>query len=49
MDRWYGIPITLESNVTRLQQEVFENKNYVPSETVKQISDDIAAKTGYNN
>lgn len=49
MDRWYGIPITLESNVTRLQQEVFENKNYTPSEAVKQISDDIVAKTGYNN
>ena len=49
MDRWYGIPITLESNVTRLQQEVFENKNYTPSEAVKQISDDIVAKTGYSN
>ena len=49
MDRWYGIPITLESNVTRLQQEVFGNKNYTPSEAVKQISDDIVAKTGYNN
>ena len=49
MDRWYGIPVTLESNVTKLQQEVFENKNYVPSETVKQISDDIVAKTGYSN
>lgn len=49
MDRWYGIPITLESNVTKLQQEVFENKNYTPSETVKQISDDIVAKTGYSN
>ena len=49
MDRWYGIPITLESNVTRLQQEVFGNKNYTPSEAVKQISDDIVAKTGYSN
>lgn len=49
MDRWYGIPITLESNVTKLQQEVFENKNYTPSEAVKQISDDIVAKTGYSN
>lgn len=49
MDRWYGIPITLESNVTKLQQEVFGNTNYTPSETVKQISDDIVAKTGYSN
>lgn len=49
MDRWYGIPITLESNVTKLQQEVFGNTNYTPSKTVKQISDDIVAKTGYSN
>ena len=38
MDRWYGIPITLESNVTRLHQEVFEQKDYSPSDTVKNIS-----------
>ena len=47
MDRWYGIPITLESNVTRLHQEVFEQKDYSPSDTIKQISNDIIAKTGY--
>ena len=47
MDRWDGIPITLESNVTRLHQEVFEQKDYSPSDTIKQISNDIIAKTGY--
>ena len=48
LDRWYGVPITLESNVTRLHQEVFEESDYTPSDTVKQISDSIAQKTGYS-
>lgn len=49
LDRWYGIPITLESNVERLHKEIFEEQDYIPSETVKQISNDIIAKTGYKN
>ena len=48
LDRWYGVPITLESNVTRLHQEVFEESDYTPSDTVRQISDSIAQKTGYS-
>ena len=48
LDRWYGVPITLESNVTRLHQEVFGESDYTPSDTVKQISDSIAQKTGYS-
>ncbi len=48
MDRWYGIPITLESNVIRLHNEVFAEKNYIPSETVKDISNRIVQKTGYS-
>ena len=48
LDRWYGVPITLESNVTRLHQEVFEESDYTSSDTVKQISDSIAQKTGYS-
>ena len=47
LDRWYGIPITLESNVTRLHQEVFGENDYTPSETVKTISSNIVTKTGY--
>ena len=47
MDRWYGIPVTLESNVTQLHQEIFEETNYVLPDTIKQISDEIVAKTGY--
>ena len=48
LDRWYGVPITLESNVTRLHQEVFGESDYTPSDTVKQISNSIAQKTGYS-
>ena len=48
LDRWYGVPITLESNVTRLHQEVFGEADYVPSDTVKQISAEIVEKTGYS-
>ncbi len=47
MDRWYGVPITLENNVTKLHNEVFNETNYQPSETVKTISNKIAEKTGY--
>ncbi len=48
LDRWYGVPITLESNVTRLHKEVFEEEDYVASDTVKKISQDIIEKTGYS-
>ncbi len=47
LDRWYGVPVTLQSNVTKLHQEVFEEPEYVPSETVKTISNKIVSKTGY--
>jgi len=47
MDRWYGIPITLESNVTKLHQEIFNESDYTPSETIKEISNSIVTKTGY--
>lgn len=48
MDRWYGIPITLESNVTRLHKEEFGETDYVPSEAVKDISNKIIQRTGYS-
>lgn len=44
---WYGPPITLESNVKQLHQELFGEDNYVPSDTVKRISNNIIKKTGY--
>ena len=48
MGAWYGIPVTLESDVTKLHQELFGESDYVPSETVQNISDSIVSKTGYS-
>ena len=48
MDRWSGIPITLESNVTQLHKEAFGETDYVPSDTIKDISNKIIEKTGYS-
>lgn len=48
MDRWYGIPITLESNVTQLHKEAFGETDYVPSDTIKDICNKIIEKTGYS-
>ena len=47
IDRWYGVPVTLEKNVTQLHQEAFGETDYTPSETVKNISEQITKKTGY--
>lgn len=44
---WYGSPVTLESNVTRLHQEIYGQVNYEPSKKVKDISNQIIQKTGY--
>ena len=49
LDRWYGVPVTLESNVKQLHQEAFGEANYEPSSTVKEISNSIINKTGYSN
>lgn len=45
---WYGPPVTLESNVTKLHKEVYKQEDYKPSNTVKKISDEIVSRTGYN-
>ncbi len=47
LDRWYGVPVTLEQNVTQLHKEAFGESDYTPSETVKNISSQIVKKTGY--
>ena len=49
LDRWYGVPVTLESNVKQLHQELFGETNYEPSENVKTVSNQIIQKTGYSN
>ena len=48
MDRWYGIPVTLESNVVKLHKEVFGDEDYTVSENVKSVSNSIINKTGYS-
>ena len=47
LDRWYGVPITLESNVMQLHRQLFEKENYEVSPTVKSISEAIIQKTGW--
>lgn len=47
LDRWYGIPTTLESNVIKLHKEAFGESDYQLPDTIKKISDQIVAKTGY--
>ena len=47
-DAWYGVPVTLESNVKELHEKVFGNSNYTPTSTVQEISDKIINRTGYS-
>lgn len=47
LDRWYGVPVTLESNVIQLHKEAFGEENYVPSNNVKSVNQSIVNKTGY--
>lgn len=48
MGNWYGIPVTLESNVVQLHKEAFGEENYEVSDTIKATSDAIIKKTGYD-
>ena len=47
LDRWYGVPVTLEENVSKLHKGLFNETDYNPSDTVKNISTSIINKTGY--
>ena len=44
---WYGVPVTLESNVKKLHQDVFNEEEYEPTEYVKNVSNKISNQTGY--
>lgn len=46
-DRWYGVPVDLETNVSDLHAQLFGQENYEPSSTVKEISQNIIDNTGY--
>lgn len=43
---WYGPPVTLESNVSKLHEEFFAQEDYTPTQDVQKISSRISAKTG---
>lgn len=43
---WYGPPINLSNNVSKLHEQFFDQKDYTPSETVQEISEEISALTG---
>ncbi len=47
LDRWYGVPITLESNVEELHKQLFGETDYQASQKIKTISQKIVQKTGY--
>lgn len=47
LDRWYGVPVTLESNVKQLHKELFDEENYEVPQDIKEISNKIINKTGY--
>lgn len=49
LDRWYGVPVTLEENVEKLHHEAFGQEDYEASETVKEMSRAIINKTGYTD
>lgn len=48
LSAWYGVPVTLESNVKKLHEELFADEEYEVSEMVKEISQKIINKTGYS-
>ena len=47
LDRWYGVPVTLESNVVKLHQELFDDQDYTLPDSIKTTSESIIKKTGY--
>ena len=38
---WYGVPINLQKNVSKLHESLFNEVDYEPTDTVKNISNDI--------
>lgn len=48
LDRWYGVPVTLASNVEQLHKEAFKDENYELPSKIKTISNKIVSKTGYS-
>ncbi|MNL59571.1 hypothetical protein D3C87_1833120 [compost metagenome] len=47
LDRWYGVPVTLENSVKKLHETLFNESDYQVSSAVKNINSAIIKKTGY--
>lgn len=43
---WYGPPINLTNNVSKLHEQFFDQGGYTPTDTVQEISSRISALTG---
>lgn len=43
---WYGVPVNLEKQVTKLHEYLFDKEDYKVSSTVKNISDKMIRQTG---
>lgn len=46
---WYGVPITLEKNVSMLHEKMFDQEGYKPTRFVRKTSQKIAKQSGYKN
>lgn len=44
---FYGVPVTLQSNVTQLHEQFFAQDGYTPTDEVLNISSNISAKSGF--
>lgn len=44
---YYGVPVTLSTNVTKLHEQFFAQDGYTPTVEVQDISSNISARTGY--
>ena len=46
---WYGVPVTLESNVKELHEDIYSKQtDYEVSSKVKEISNQIIKRSGYS-
>ena len=43
---WYGPPVNLANNVSKLHEQFFDQPAYQPTDTVQQISNEISYRTG---
>lgn len=47
-DRWHGFPCSLETNAQQLHRDLFPDVEYIVSDTVRNISEQIKEVSGYD-